>query len=294
MLIEIILRKVKINKQEESDRHQESLTSYINVTFYNPYICYISSHLSVWFHRVCFFPFIPRKENVPFIYHDLPLVVLHGSQIKPHIPEAMKNYLRHYFRSLMLPLVQKSFLLTRICPALLVMKYQHFFHASPSLFWFQTLDNCCSHLGWFLAFCNCSTLTFCMHGSHVPNKKCMMLLAICSISILPNDSYHLCISIKWKTFTTAFVDSTSRTCCGIFPISIFLCWKLCLAGMQSRQGLEMGEKEGNYKVTNAWKIFTSLDYFFLYTTHRKYEICVPSLHCSIGASDNSNHRNLRK
>lgn len=33
---------------------------------------------------------------------------------------------------------------------------------------------------------------------------------------------------------------------------------------------------------------------FFYTTHRKYEIHVTSLHCCIGTSDNNNHRNLRK
>lgn len=89
----------------------------------------------------------------------------------------------------------------------------------------------------------------------------MVLLATCSMSILLNDSYHLSISLKWKTCTTVFADSTWRTCCEIFPIIIFLCWKLCLAFIQSIQGLEIREKEGNYKITNTWKICTSLDFF---------------------------------
>lgn len=89
----------------------------------------------------------------------------------------------------------------------------------------------------------------------------MVLLATCSMSILPNDSYHLSISLKWKTCAIAFADSTWRTCCEIFPISIFRCWKLCLACIQSIQGFEIRKKEGNYKITNTWKICRSLDFF---------------------------------
>lgn len=62
--------------------------------------------------------------------------------------------------------------MARIWQFLLAMNYWVFFHVS--LFHFCTSDNCCSHLGWFLASCSSSRLTFCIycHGPHTKNEWC--------------------------------------------------------------------------------------------------------------------------
>lgn len=133
-----------------------------------------------------------------------------------------------------------------------------------------------------------------MYGSHGPNTKSewhrfYFQSAVCLFSLMTPSAWVYLWSVRIALW---HLQTQHQEHTRVFSVSIFLCWKLCLACIQSRQRLDIEEKEGNYKVTNAWKICRSLDFF--YTTHRKYEIRVPSLHCCIGTPDNNNHRNLRK
>lgn len=151
------------------------------------------------------------------------------------------------------------------------MNYWIFFHVP--LFQFHASDNCCSHLGWFLAYCTFSRLTFfaCTIVMVLIQKvNGVGLTSSLQFSVLPNGPYSLSIFLKCKICTTEFADSASKEYCEVFPISIFLCWKLCLACIQSRQRQKMVEEEGNCKVTNAWKIYRSLDFLSPHIENMRY------------------------